>query len=143
MAAKEGSRLTGEIQLREELGDLYGKVNGYDGKPTESQQAMAVRLAAQLTKAQPISTLLAKELPPAVNGALQAAAQSRSRVRRAPSGTRGRRRASPLPSTNVTQPIVSRPQRSYAPDHDSMRRANCGASGSSGCAATHSRTRAA
>ncbi|MBK7366886.1 MAG: glycosyl hydrolase [Candidatus Eisenbacteria bacterium] len=71
VAAKEGGRLTGEIQLREELGDLYGKVNGFDGKPTESQQAMTVRLAAQLTKAQAeLDALLAKELP-AVNGALQ------------------------------------------------------------------------
>ncbi|MCC6649805.1 MAG: glycosyl hydrolase [Candidatus Eisenbacteria bacterium] len=70
VAAKEGGRLTGEIQLREELGDLYGKVNGYDGKPTESQQAMTDRLSAQLAKAQSdLEALLGKELP-AVNGAL-------------------------------------------------------------------------
>jgi hypothetical protein len=51
VALKEG-RLTGEVRLREELGDLYGKVNGFDGRPTESQQAGAERLGRELDRAQ-------------------------------------------------------------------------------------------
>src|SRR5262249_20081212 len=41
VAAREGGRLTGEERLREQLGDLYGKVNGYDGRPTNGQIALA------------------------------------------------------------------------------------------------------
>jgi photosystem II stability/assembly factor-like uncharacterized protein len=52
VAAREGGRLTGEVRLREELGDLYGKVNGYDGRPTESQGAVAERLGRELAKGQ-------------------------------------------------------------------------------------------
>ena len=36
MATKVG-RITGEKRLRERLGDIYGGVMGYDGKPTRSQ----------------------------------------------------------------------------------------------------------
>jgi len=49
VAAKEG-RLTGEVRVREELGDLYGKVNAYDGRPTEGQSAETERLAHDLAK---------------------------------------------------------------------------------------------
>lgn len=73
VAAKEGGRLTGEQQLREELGDLYGKVNGYDGRPSESQQAATERLAAELEKARrALDALLAKDLP-AANATLRSA----------------------------------------------------------------------
>ncbi|MFN8587301.1 MAG: glycosyl hydrolase [Candidatus Eisenbacteria bacterium] len=73
VAAKEGGRLTGEVQLREELGDLYGKVNAYDGRPTGSQLEMTERLATQLSAAQAaLDALLAKELP-ALNAALAGA----------------------------------------------------------------------
>ena len=51
VALKEG-RLTGEVRLREELGDLYGKVNGYDGRPTGSQEDAAARLGRDLDRAQ-------------------------------------------------------------------------------------------
>jgi len=48
-ATREG-RFTGEEQLREKLGSLYGAVNGFDGRPTESQlsyqQTLGQRLAA-------------------------------------------------------------------------------------------------
>ncbi|GAC1400019.1 MAG: hypothetical protein NVSMB56_15130 [Pyrinomonadaceae bacterium] len=37
VATKEGGGITGEEKLREQLGDLYGAVNGYDGRPTQSQ----------------------------------------------------------------------------------------------------------
>ncbi len=70
VAAKEGGRLTGEVQLREELGDLYGKVNGYDGRPTESQTASTARLEGELRRAQAtLRTMTDKDLP-ALNGSL-------------------------------------------------------------------------
>jgi photosystem II stability/assembly factor-like uncharacterized protein len=69
VALREG-RLTGEIHLREELGDLYGKVNQYDGRPTESQQAAAARLSHDLEKARSGAVAaLGSELG-ALNGAL-------------------------------------------------------------------------
>ena len=37
VAVKEGGMITGEKKLREYLGELYGAVNGYSGRPTESQ----------------------------------------------------------------------------------------------------------
>ena len=37
VATSEGGWLSGEEQLREKLGALYGGVNGYDGRPTKSQ----------------------------------------------------------------------------------------------------------
>jgi photosystem II stability/assembly factor-like uncharacterized protein len=73
VAAKEGGRLTGEQQLREDMGDLYGKVNGYDGRPSESQQASTERVAGELSKAQAtLAAMLAKELPP-INATLKGA----------------------------------------------------------------------
>jgi hypothetical protein len=37
VAVKEGGMITGEKKLRENLGELYGAVNGYSGRPTQSQ----------------------------------------------------------------------------------------------------------
>ncbi len=69
VALREG-RLTGEVKLREELGDLYGKVNGYDGRPTTSQETGAKRLGAELDRAKAASApLLGSELK-SVNTAL-------------------------------------------------------------------------
>jgi hypothetical protein len=50
VATREGGRLTGEEQLREKLGALYGAVNGYDGAPTGSQLAFKDVLAGELAK---------------------------------------------------------------------------------------------
>lgn len=50
VATREGGWLSGEEQLREQIGSLYGAVNGYDGRPTESQLAEADRLAGELSK---------------------------------------------------------------------------------------------
>ena len=72
VATRDGGRLTGEEQLRERLGDLYGKVNGYDGKPTASQAQLTGVLETQLVAGQAaIDGLLAKQLP-GVNAALAA-----------------------------------------------------------------------
>ena len=37
VSVKEGGMITGEKKLREHLGELYGAVNGYSGRPTQSQ----------------------------------------------------------------------------------------------------------
>jgi photosystem II stability/assembly factor-like uncharacterized protein len=37
VATHEGGWLSGELELREKLGGLYGAVNGYEGRPTRSQ----------------------------------------------------------------------------------------------------------
>ena len=72
VAAKEGGRLTGEERLREQLGDLYGKVNGYDGRPTNGQISLADVLDGELKKGESdFAAMLAKELPP-LNAGLSA-----------------------------------------------------------------------
>ncbi len=48
VATKEGGMITGEERLREYLGDLYGSVNGYEGRPTDSQVARADVLSREL-----------------------------------------------------------------------------------------------
>jgi hypothetical protein len=37
VATKEGGAITGEERLRENLADLYGNVNGYEGRPAQTQ----------------------------------------------------------------------------------------------------------
>jgi photosystem II stability/assembly factor-like uncharacterized protein len=37
VSSKQGEGISGEEKLREELGSLYGNVNGYEGRPTASQ----------------------------------------------------------------------------------------------------------
>jgi photosystem II stability/assembly factor-like uncharacterized protein len=37
VATKEGGGITGEEKIREQMGMLYGSVNGYEGRPTRSQ----------------------------------------------------------------------------------------------------------
>jgi hypothetical protein len=48
VATKEGGMITGEERLREYLGELYGDVNGYDGKPTDEQAARTAALGREL-----------------------------------------------------------------------------------------------
>jgi len=52
VATSEGGWLSGEEQLREKLGILYGAVNGYDGRPTQSQVDLAAVLGRELDAAQ-------------------------------------------------------------------------------------------
>lgn len=49
-STREGGWLSGEEQLRERLGMLYGAINTYDGRPTESQLAEIDVLAEELAK---------------------------------------------------------------------------------------------
>ena len=48
VATKEGGAITGEERVRELLGQLYGNVNNYEGRPTEYQAARTESLAHEL-----------------------------------------------------------------------------------------------
>jgi hypothetical protein len=48
VATKEGGMVTGEERIRELMGQLYGAVSGYDGKPTDYQVARTESLAHEL-----------------------------------------------------------------------------------------------
>jgi hypothetical protein len=48
VATKEGGMVTGEERIRELLGQLYGAVTGYDGKPTDYQAARTESLGHEL-----------------------------------------------------------------------------------------------
>ena len=62
VATREGGWLSGEEQLREQIGTVYGAVNGFDGRPTESQLGEAERLAGVLAKKVSWFDTTAKEL---------------------------------------------------------------------------------
>jgi len=72
VATKEGGAITGEERLREYLGDLYGDVAGYEGRPTDEQLARAAVIGHQLDDVvTEFNQLAAKQLP-AVNTGLKA-----------------------------------------------------------------------
>jgi photosystem II stability/assembly factor-like uncharacterized protein len=48
VSVKEGGMITGEKKLREHLGELYGGVNGFSGRPTQSQLERMAVLKKQL-----------------------------------------------------------------------------------------------
>ena len=48
VATKEGGMITGEERIRELLGQLYGAVTAYDGKPTDYQSARTESLGHEL-----------------------------------------------------------------------------------------------
>jgi photosystem II stability/assembly factor-like uncharacterized protein len=52
VATKQFEGISGEEKLREELGMLYGTVNGYEGRPTQSQLTRAAVLEKRLADAQ-------------------------------------------------------------------------------------------
>jgi photosystem II stability/assembly factor-like uncharacterized protein len=51
VATSEGGWLSGERQLREKLGELYGGVNGYEGRPSRSQLDQVKVLGGELDRA--------------------------------------------------------------------------------------------
>jgi photosystem II stability/assembly factor-like uncharacterized protein len=71
VATKEGGMITGEERLREHLGNLYGDVNGYEGRPTDSQVARAGVLAHELEDVIHEFTELTGRQLPAINRALE------------------------------------------------------------------------
>ncbi len=64
VATKEGGMITGEERLREFLADLYGSVNGYEGRPSAAQEERANALARELADVvRDFDAWSAKELP--------------------------------------------------------------------------------
>jgi photosystem II stability/assembly factor-like uncharacterized protein len=71
VATKEGGMITGEERIREHLGELYGTVNGYEGRPADYQAARADSLAHELEDViNDFRTLTQKELA-SINAALK------------------------------------------------------------------------
>ncbi len=70
VAVKEGGMITGEKKLRENLGELYGGVNGFSGRPTESQIERTAVLQKQLDDANAKFQSLTAQVPP-LNAQLQ------------------------------------------------------------------------
>jgi hypothetical protein len=73
MAVKEGGGITGERKLNEYIGELYGGVNGYEGKPTQQQIDRMNALNTQLEgTAKKVEAMNASDVNTA-NAALQKA----------------------------------------------------------------------
>ncbi len=71
VSIKEGGMITGEKKLREHLGELYGAVNGYSGRPTQAQVENTSALQKKLNQAgTEFQSIAAAELPP-LNTALE------------------------------------------------------------------------
>ena len=71
VATKEGGAITGEQRLREFTTEIYGYVNGYDGRPTDDQVARTEALSRELDDVMhEVDQLIARQLP-AINTALQ------------------------------------------------------------------------
>ena len=71
VATKEGGAITGEERIREYLTTVYGDVNNYDGKPTNSQVERTDALTRELEDViKELDQLTAKQLP-AINSGLQ------------------------------------------------------------------------
>jgi hypothetical protein len=70
VATKEGGAITGEERLREYLADLYGNVNGFEGRPSNTQVQRADALTRELADViKNFDDWAAKELP-GINSAL-------------------------------------------------------------------------
>jgi hypothetical protein len=72
VATKEGGMITGEERLREYLAGLYGEVNGFDGRPTDSQVARATSLDHDIADVVAEFEALAGRELPSVNSQLTA-----------------------------------------------------------------------
>jgi len=68
VASQEGEGISGEEKLREELGMLYGNVNGSEQRPTASQISRMGVLARELDTARARFEATAKGLAPLVDG---------------------------------------------------------------------------
>ena len=64
VATKEGGAITGEERIREHIGEVYGNVTGYEGRPTDYQAARTDSLARELEDVvRDFRALTDKELP--------------------------------------------------------------------------------
>jgi hypothetical protein len=68
--------ITGEKKLREYLGELYGSVNGYSGRPTQSQIESTALLLKKLDDAGALFKSITATQVPALNATLQGSQQS-------------------------------------------------------------------
>ncbi len=71
VAVKEGGAITGEEKLREHLGDLYGAINGYSGRPTQQEVERTTVLEKELDDAGAKLKSVDETALPAINSALQ------------------------------------------------------------------------
>jgi hypothetical protein len=71
VATKEGGMITGEERIRERLGQLYGAVVGYDGKPTDYQAARTESLGHELEDVVVDFQKLAQKQLPGINEGLK------------------------------------------------------------------------
>jgi hypothetical protein len=71
VATKEGGMITGEERIRELIGELYGNVTGYDGRPADYQVARTESLGHELQDViDNFQKLTQKDLP-GINGSLK------------------------------------------------------------------------
>jgi hypothetical protein len=71
VSVKEGGMITGEKKLRENLGELYGGVNGFCGRPTQSQIERTAVIKKQLDDANAKFQSLTSAEVPRLNSQLQ------------------------------------------------------------------------
>jgi len=71
VSVKEGGMITGEHKLRENLGELYGSVNSYSGRPTQSQVESTSVYEKKLEEAGAQFQSITTAQVPALNTALQ------------------------------------------------------------------------
>jgi len=80
VATKEGGAITGEERLRENLADLYGNVNNYEGRPSQAQVERADAISRELADVvKSFDAWIAKELP-ALNTELEKGSLGRIQV---------------------------------------------------------------
>ena len=71
VATRESGGITGEAKIREQMGALYGAVNGYEGRPTRSQINRMTALWQEFDGVMGEFDALAKKELPVVNAALE------------------------------------------------------------------------
>jgi photosystem II stability/assembly factor-like uncharacterized protein len=71
VATREGGMITGEERIRELLGQVYGEVNGYEGRPADYQAARADSLAHELEDAIADFQKTAQKELPGINAGLK------------------------------------------------------------------------
>ncbi|MGH9824500.1 MAG: sialidase, partial [Blastocatellia bacterium] len=71
VATKEGGGITGEEKVREKMGDLYGAINSYDGRPTKSQLDRTNAVAKEFQEADSKFQNAVATALPALNADLQ------------------------------------------------------------------------
>lgn len=80
VATTEGGAITGEERLRENLADLYGNVNNYEGRPSQTQVERADTIARELADVvKSFDDWVAKEMP-GLNSALEKGSLGRIEV---------------------------------------------------------------